>query len=327
VLDLADDEPVERLAERIGAHDAVDHVVWLTPPSASADLADDRVIGEQTQGVLSGFRLIKALLHLGYETKELGWTVVTWQTQCVERNEHARPAHASVHGLVGSLAKEYEHWKIRLVDLPEGETDFEHVLRVPPDPRGDVRAYRAGEWHKQQLSRCELSIASTASFRQQGVYVVIGGAGGIGEALTEYLIRDYDARVVWIGRRALDEQLRAKLDRLGKLGRAPDYFRANASDREALEAAHREIKTRYAEVHGVVHTAIALLDKSLAQMDEARFRAGLAAKVDVSVRLAQVFAQETLDFVLFFSSLQSFEKAALSRMHSRRSSRAHGAAP
>ncbi|HYM34271.1 MAG TPA: KR domain-containing protein, partial [Steroidobacteraceae bacterium] len=50
--------------------------------------------------------------------------------------------------------------------------------------------------------------------------------------------------------------------------------------------------------------------KSLAQMDEARFRTSLAAKVDTSVRLAQVFANEPLDFVLFFSSVQSFSKAA-----------------
>src|SRR3989440_5151733 len=41
-------------------------------------------------------------------------------------------------------------------------------------------------------------------------------------------------------------------------------------------------------------------------MDEKRFQAALAAKVAVSVRLAQVFEQEPLDFVLFFSSLNAF---------------------
>ena len=44
-------------------------------------------------------------------------------------------------------------------------------------------------------------------------------------------------------------------------------------------------------------------------MDEGRFRAGLAAKMDVSVRIAQVFQHEALDFVLCFSSLQSFSKS------------------
>jgi hypothetical protein len=45
-------------------------------------------------------------------------------------------------------------------------------------------------------------------------------------------------------------------------------------------------------------------------MEEASFRAALSAKVDVSVRLVQVFCENQLDFVLFFSSLLSFDKPA-----------------
>ena len=41
-------------------------------------------------------------------------------------------------------------------------------------------------------------------------------------------------------------------------------------------------------------------------MDEQRFQAALSAKVDISIRLAQIFKNEPLDFVLFFSSMQSF---------------------
>ena len=73
--------------------------------------------------------------------------------------------------------------------------------------------------------------------------------------------------------------------------------------------AHVESKRRYPRIHGVIHSAIVLQDKGLAGMDEARFRRGLAAKVDVCVRLAQVFEGEDLDFTLFFSSAQSFSKS------------------
>ncbi|OAJ72515.1 hypothetical protein AYJ08_18265 [Brevibacillus sp. SKDU10] len=45
-------------------------------------------------------------------------------------------------------------------------------------------------------------------------------------------------------------------------------------------------------------------------MEEERFRAGLRVKVDVSVNIAEVFQDEPLDFVLFFSSMNSFVKAA-----------------
>jgi polyketide synthase PksM len=44
-------------------------------------------------------------------------------------------------------------------------------------------------------------------------------------------------------------------------------------------------------------------------MEEEKFKAVFSSKVDVSVRMAQVFKEEILDFVLFFSSFQSFSKA------------------
>ncbi len=139
---------------------------------------------------------------------------------------------------------------------------------------------------------------------------MIGGAGGIGEVLSEYLIRNYQAKMIWVGRRELDSGIQKKLDRLSVLGPVPSYLRADATDREELSQAYQQVKSRYGKIHGVVHGAIALLDKSLGQMDEKRFKASLAVKVDVSVRIAQVFANEQLDFALFFSSVQSFTKGA-----------------
>ena len=60
----------------------------------------------------------------------------------------------------------------------------------------------------------------------------------------------------------------------------------------------------------MVHSAIVLNDNSVANMDAERFGTTLSAKVDTCVRMVQAFADEPLDFVLFFSSLQSFAKAA-----------------
>ncbi|HWU86913.1 MAG TPA: amino acid adenylation domain-containing protein, partial [Kofleriaceae bacterium] len=311
VLQIEADTPVNRIADVIAGGTAVDHVAWLAPASAPGSVADEALIEGQEAGVIGLYRLIKALLQLGYGARPLGFTAVTWQCQAVDRSEQLDPTHAGVHGLIGSLAKEYDGWKVRLVDGPPAdETLVERVLRVPADPNGDAWVYRAGEWYRQQLIACELEAPSEAPYRQGGVYVVIGGAGGIGEVLSEHLIRNHGARLVWLGRSAMSAAIEAKIARLTTLGPAPMYLACDAADRDSLEQAYRRIKAEHGQIHGVVHAAIVLLDKSLAQMEEDRFRASLAAKVDVSVRLAQVFAQEALDFVVFFSSLQSFSKAA-----------------
>jgi polyketide synthase PksM len=316
ILAMEADISVEAIAEGILAAGSIDHVVWLAPASALDSIIDKSIIEAQAAGVIELYRLIKALLSQGYGVRSLGFSVVTWQTQAVHPDERIDPTHASVHGLIGSLAKEYETWKIRLVDLPIENTEAEtqsllgKVLSLPADPQGNAWAYRNGEWYRQQLLLREVHVSPVDSYRQDGVYVVIGGAGGLGEVFSEHLIKHHQAQMVWIGRREVNTEIQAKIDRLAMFGPAPWYICADATDQESLENAYQKIKAQHRTIHGLVHAAIALLDKSLERMEEARFTASLASKVDVSVRMAQVFAAESLDFVLFFSSLQSFAKAA-----------------
>jgi acyl transferase domain-containing protein/NADPH:quinone reductase-like Zn-dependent oxidoreductase/acyl carrier protein/SAM-dependent methyltransferase len=288
---------------------AIDHVVWIAP-AAPAAADDDGLIAAQEQGVLACLRLVKSLLELGYGARPLGWTFITEGTQAVLRQDQVLPAHASVHGLVGSMAKEYPNWKVRLADLQPGAPwPYAELFALPSDPMGNAWAWRQGQWYRQQLLAAEVEATGPTRYRQGGIYVVIGGAGGIGEVWSEYMVRTYGAHIVWIGRRARDEAIDAKLERLAALGPAPHYIAADAGDRASLQAAYDEIRQRHGRVDGVVHAAIVLADRSLAQIDEAQFKSALSAKVDVSVRLAQVFGAEALDFVLFFSSMQSSLKA------------------
>ena len=61
-------------------------------------------------------------------------------------------------------------------------------------------------------------------------------------------------------------------------------------------------------MNGVVLAAVAEFDRAVAEMDETEFAGILSVKIDVAVRALQVFRRETLDFVLFFSSISSFIK-------------------
>lgn len=311
LLELRPGDSSAEIAPKLAALGFVDHLMWIAPGNSLGSLADDAVIEEQEQGVLRIFRTMKALLSLGYGGRDLAWTLVTIQAQPVYPGEPVNPTHAGLHGLIGSVAKEYSNWKIRLIDLEAGgDWPLEDIFTLPADPQGNAWLYRSREWHRQQLIPLSRPAIDRTLYQTGGVYVVIGGAGGIGEAWSEYMIRAYQAQIIWIGRRGKDQTIQAKLDRLSGLGPAPHYIAADASDRQALEQAVEAIKERYAKINGVVHAAIVLADKSLAKMEEENFRAALAAKVAVSVRIAQAFKAEPLDFVLFFSSIAVFAKSA-----------------
>ncbi|BBB93440.1 MAG TPA: SDR family NAD(P)-dependent oxidoreductase [Methylomusa anaerophila] len=310
VLDIQPGDTIEAIGNKLAAHGSIDHMIWVASHHPLKSLTDEALIAEQGRGVFPVFRTIKALLRLGYGAKNLGWTVITTQSQAVRKNDGANPTHASLHGLIGSMAREYPNWKVRLVDIePDGEWTTDDIFALPSDSQGELWVGRGREWYRQKLVPVRSPAFQPTLYKPEGVYVVIGGAGGIGEVWTEYMIRNFKAKVVWLGRRQKDEAIQAKLDRLAALGSQPGYFAADAANQEALQRAYEEIKSRYGKINGVIHSAIVLLDQSLANMDEERFQAALAAKVDVSVRIAQIFRHEPLDFVLFFSSINSFTKS------------------
>lgn len=177
---------------------------------------------------------------------DLNWTVVTLQTEPIFENDVVNPTHASLYGLIGSMAKEYPNWKIRLVDLEvNGSWPMDTILNMPANPQGNPLVYRGGEWYRQRLVSYRYPSQRQTLYRTAGVYVVIGGAGGIGEAWSEYMIRTYQAKVIWIGRRPKDATIQAKVDRLTGLGSAPTYINADAGDRQALQQAYDEIKRCY----------------------------------------------------------------------------------
>ncbi|MDB6039481.1 MAG: polyketide synthase, partial [Verrucomicrobiales bacterium] len=288
----------------------IDHLVWIASPGGLSSIVDEQLLLGQEVGVLAVFQVAKILLDLGCGNRDFGCTFITRHVQSVSKLDLANPTDASVHGLVGSLAKEYPHWKIRLVDIESGGGPLmREIFSMPFHPQGDARIYRNGEWFEASLIPVRNIPAKDPLYRAGGVYVVIGGAGGLGEAWSRFVIEKYQARVIWIGRRGLDDRMQERLKAFSVAGSRPEYIQANAANLDSLQTAFDLIKSQYGRINGVVHSAIVLLDKSLAKMDEERFRAGLEAKVDVSVRMAQVFGSEPLDFMLFFSSIQSFSKA------------------
>lgn len=310
IVNINEDQSINQITDRLSIYNKIDHVIWSASSESIFYANEQPSIASQEKEVLLFFRFVKSLLALGYGSRSLHVTVITYQAQQLHTFDAIHPAQAALHGYIGSLAKEYSHWQIRLVDI-ENEADIPvaDILTMAPDPQGNAYLFREQEWYRQELLAVEYEQNQTSTlYRQGGVYVVIGGAGGIGEVWSEYMIRQYKANIIWIGRKELDQQIQSQLDRLARLGRQPLYISADATDLNQLQRAYQQIKQQYHHINGVIHSALVLADRSLANMDEYQFGKGLAPKLNISVNMAQVFTQESLDFILFFSSLNSFMK-------------------
>jgi acyl transferase domain-containing protein/SAM-dependent methyltransferase len=299
---------------------SVGTIYWFVAPAGIA-------CSDPARPVRRLFALIKALLERGAGLAPLDWTVLTVGSQTVHESDTIADAAdarsegdssaasgAALVGILGTMAKEYPHWRIRIIDSDTRRTWSPDELDTAPAlPGGAVCAWREGRWWSQELAPVTVEGEFAPVYRQRGLYVVVGGAGGVGGAWTEWMLRQYDAQVIWLGRRAEDDAIRAGLDRLATFGARPCYLQADAADGDALASALTRIKTLFGArraINGVVHSALVLDDRSLAQMSGQQLESSLRPKIHASVNLARVFAGEPLDFMLFFSSMQSFSRAA-----------------
>ncbi|MEU3571652.1 SDR family NAD(P)-dependent oxidoreductase, partial [Kitasatospora sp. NPDC036755] len=284
----------------------VDHLVWTAPETRLAPTDAAGYTAAQDDGVVAAFRLVKALIAAGYDARPLGITLVTTRALATHADDPVQPAHAGLHGLFGSLGREYGNWTVRRVDL-DGSGWPADLTALPAHSPDDSWVHRTGQWLTRRWAPCEAPRRPV--YREGGVYVVIGGAGGLGSAWTRQVVRDHGAHVTWIGRRAHDATVAERIRAAG----GPDhvrYLQADAGDPAALRRALAEVRRDHPRVHGVVQAALVLRDSTVARMDEADLRAALAAKVDVTTAMAEAFDGEPLDFAVLLSSMQSFTTAA-----------------
>lgn len=309
--ELDPDESFESICGKIAALANISHIVWIVPEHVPDDFTADSVIAGQRHGVLMGFRLVKALLAAGYGDRALTLTVLTTGVEAVHANGRTNPTHASAHGLMGAVAKEYAGWRVRVMDLPQaGDWPWQDIFWLQEPARGNLLVYRENSWYRQQLLPYRLLNDPPCFSRAEEVYVIIGGHSGIGAAWSEVLLRRTRVQLVWIGRRPIDNIIQSQIDSLAKLGPAPFYISADATDRLQLARARSIVLQRFGRIDGLVHSAMVLRDQSLANMTESAFREALEPKIDGCVRLAQVFREDALRFVLFFSSCNTFIQSA-----------------
>ncbi|MGP3781339.1 hypothetical protein ACTWKC_13810 [Bacillus sp. 4A_MP3] len=133
--DITSLDSAEQMAETLKAQGSFQHMIWAAPDHPIPSVYDADTAEGQEHGVMQLFRLIKALLFLNFDTEQLSLTICTFQAQPIHEHDEVNPSHASIHGLAGSLAKEYTNWSIRLLDLESqrGDRHLPHVFSLPAD--------------------------------------------------------------------------------------------------------------------------------------------------------------------------------------------------
>ncbi|WP_411107251.1 SDR family NAD(P)-dependent oxidoreductase [Streptomyces sp. cmx-4-9] len=136
-----------------------------------------------------------------------------------------------------------------------------------------------------------------------GSYLVTGGLGGLGAALSELLIHHGARHLVLVGRRGTDSpEAPALLARLAEAGARVDAVAADVGDREAMRRIFADAEAAGHPVRGVLHAAMVLDDAPLAELTADRIEAVLHPKVRGAAVLSELTRDQELDFFLHCSS-------------------------
>jgi acyl transferase domain-containing protein/acyl carrier protein len=226
-----------------------------------------------------------------------------------------------------SLALENSRYQGRVLALEHGaDSDADHEnraidtvtaiveeLQAPSRHEVEVRR-RAGDGARAQrrvraLAEQALAAPSTgdAPLKHGGVYLITGGLGGLGLLFARHLAEHYRARLVLSGRSALDAASEQTLQQLHALGAEAIYLQADIADPDRARDLVAGAKARFGALNGVIHSAGVNDDALLIRKDRERFRRVLGPKVQGTLHLDRLTADEPLDlFVLFSSGAGSF---------------------
>ncbi|WP_432066946.1 SDR family NAD(P)-dependent oxidoreductase [Streptomyces sp. C10-9-1] len=263
---------------------AVTVVLRLTPPADGAPA---------TAMDLAAFEAARAALAV-LRTQQLTLLAVT-----------ADPTRADAAGaLVQTLRQENPRLSGRAVLTADGTPDARRLLAeiaAPAAEHGHLADLRSARRLRRVL--VPVPLPGTRPFvRQDGVYLVSGGAGGIGLALARHLTDRPGTRVVLCGRTAWDDLAEATRSAVSGSDRMR-YARADVTDPEAAAALVAEVLRTEGALHGVFHAAGVVRDGYLVRKDPRDVADVLAPKILGARALDEATAALPLDAFVLFSSV------------------------
>jgi acyl-CoA synthetase (AMP-forming)/AMP-acid ligase II/NAD(P)-dependent dehydrogenase (short-subunit alcohol dehydrogenase family)/acyl carrier protein len=165
----------------------------------------------QQKGIYSLLFLIQALAKIQGSENLLQLQVISSNTQFTTNTDKIAYEKSTLVGFLKTIPLELSWLQCRHVDLEveSVEANAAYILRELCVVGGDGEiAYRNGRRFCSSLTKVDLLQQPTQNIplKQGGIYLVTGGLGGIGTYLCQFLIKEYGAKLIIVGRTELPDE-------------------------------------------------------------------------------------------------------------------------
>ncbi|WP_024914075.1 type I polyketide synthase [Chania multitudinisentens] len=275
---------------------------------------------QRSLGVNALFYLGQALTMAKYKLS-WGLGLLSSAAYAVNRGEQPYNPLAAASAMLGlTLALETPGLNCRVLDTGEAIAAERVIRNLLLLPTGQIYALRGEALYQREMYTHAPDDEAEWHYRQQGVYLITGGLGGLGLAAARHLAECAKANIILLGRSTLPDpvQWRTLLSQhpgskrsvmLGELLQLQEkaasltYLQVDVADLAALSQALEQVRAQFGRIDGVLHAAGAAGDGFIMRKSFATFDSVLRPKLEGSRNLVSLLANDDLDFMAFYSSI------------------------
>lgn len=318
---------LQTLAEESRQVDQIVHL-WNYAKLVADILCLEALEQAQDRGIYSLLFLVQAISKVSSPDSSIRLLVVSSHTQATSPTDEIACDRTPVLGLIKTIPQEIPQIDCRHIDLAgEGlEVDANHILQELQVAQKEPEvAYRNKQRLIPRLEKVDILQAPKQEipFQKGGMYVISGGLGGISVEISKYLLKEYNAKLLLIGRTSLparenwdaerqsgNERIEAYLS-LKSLGTI-EYKAVDICDPVALQQVVEQAKSQWqCKLDGVIHLAGLAPERLLTDETRDSLAATLRPKVHGTWALHQLIKDQPHSLFVSFSSLASFFGGAL----------------
>ncbi|MDL5025598.1 SDR family oxidoreductase, partial [Bacillus velezensis] len=161
--------------------------------------------------------------------------------------------------------------------------------------------YEDGLRKVSRISPVQTESSKKDVLKEGGVYLITGGAGGLGMIFSRWLADAYKAKLILVNRSSIEDK-KGKLEQLQNAGAEVMYYSADVCNAEEMKQAVQAGKSRFGHIDGVIHAAGIEGGGSILEKEIGEYLKTLEPKVQGTLALEEALQGEHLDFICYFSS-------------------------
>ncbi|MBP2633937.1 MAG: Mycocerosate synthase, 6-deoxyerythronolide-B synthase, partial [Firmicutes bacterium] len=228
--------------------------------------------------------------------------------QIVISTQNEQQLFSGLSGLLKTAQLENPKMIGQLIEVEQGEDTEGIVEKLQDNSRSSIdnhiryqdgKRYIAG-WSEVEVSKEAVKIP----WKDQGVYLITGGAGGLGLIFAKEITRKVKGAIlIFTGRSPLDEGKQSKIKELEALGSVIVYKQVDVTDKQAVLDVIQSIEDKFGRLNGIIHSAGIIRDSYFIKKTQDELEAVLAPKVTGLVNIDEATKEMNLEFFILFSSI------------------------